>query len=157
MWVCAEPPTASRRNGTVVLWVLTGTHRCDDSPKQGGEPSERQLVQCVVAWVRALWMSCKGTQKRDIRRKEEKKKTRKTVVGSGDLNITSLSKHKPSICARALREFISSELPRHQHDFTSTSSPLNCVREDISQSLVTHTEPFTSNTNSKSSCAMPHT
>ena len=54
-----EPPTASRRNGTGVLWVLTGTHRCDDPPKQGGESSERQLVQCVVAWVRALWMSCK--------------------------------------------------------------------------------------------------
>ena len=40
-------------------------------------------------------------------------------------------------------------------DFTSTSIPLNCAREDISQSLVTHTEPLTSNTNSKSSCAAP--
>ena len=79
------------------------------------------------------------------------------VVGSSDLNITSVSKHTSSICARALREFISSELPRHQHDFTSTSIPVNCVREDISQSLVTHTEPFTSITNSKSSCAMPRT
>ena len=62
-----EPPTASRRNGTGVLWVLTGTHRCDDPPRQGGESSERQLVQCVVAWVRALWMSCEGTYRRDIR------------------------------------------------------------------------------------------
>ena len=64
--VVVEPPTASRRNGTGVLWVLTGTHLCDDPPRQG-ESSERQLVQCVVAWVRALWMSCKGTHWRDIR------------------------------------------------------------------------------------------
>ena len=49
--VVVEPPTASRRNGTGVLWVLTGTHRCDDPPRQDGEPSERQLVQCIVAWV----------------------------------------------------------------------------------------------------------
>ena len=48
--VVVEPPTASRRDGT---------HRCDDT-RQGGESSERQLLQCVVAWVRALWMSCKG-------------------------------------------------------------------------------------------------
>ena len=47
--VVVEPPTASRRDGTGVLWVLTGTHRCDDPPRQGGESSERQLVQCVVA------------------------------------------------------------------------------------------------------------
>ena len=27
--------------GTGVLWVLTGTHPCDDPPKQDGEPSVR--------------------------------------------------------------------------------------------------------------------
>ena len=59
--VVVEPPTASRRNGTGVLRVMTGTHRWDDPPRQGGESSERQLVQCVVAWVRALWISCEGT------------------------------------------------------------------------------------------------
>ena len=32
-----------------VLWVLTGTHPCDDPPRQDGEPPERQLVHCVVA------------------------------------------------------------------------------------------------------------
>ena len=65
--VVVDPPTASRRNGTGVLWVLTGTHRCDDPPRQDGEPSERQLVRCIVAWVRALLMSFEGTFRRDIR------------------------------------------------------------------------------------------
>ena len=41
------------------LSVSTGNHRCDDPPRQDGEPPERQLVQCVVACVHALalWMS----------------------------------------------------------------------------------------------------
>ena len=78
LWVCAEPPTASRRNGTGVLWVLTGTHRCDDPPRQDGKPSERQLVQCIVAWVRALLMSLEGTFRRDIRSKEKKDTERAT-------------------------------------------------------------------------------
>ena len=39
---------------TGVLWVLTRTHPCDDPPRQGGEPSERQLVQCVVACAVAV-------------------------------------------------------------------------------------------------------
>ena len=42
-WLVSEPPTASRNNGTGVLWVLTGTHRCDDPPRQGGGSPERQL------------------------------------------------------------------------------------------------------------------
>ena len=29
------------------LLVLTGTHRCDDPPRQGGGSPERQLVRCV--------------------------------------------------------------------------------------------------------------
>ena len=36
-----QPPTVV---GTGVLWVWTGTHPCDDLPKQDGEPSERQLL-----------------------------------------------------------------------------------------------------------------
>ena len=32
-----------------MLWVSTGTHPCDDSPRQDGEPSERQLLHCVFA------------------------------------------------------------------------------------------------------------
>ena len=75
--VVVEPPTASRRNGTGVLWVLTGTHRCDDPPTQDSEPSERQLVQCIVAWVRALLMSYEGTFRRDIRSKKKKKRKKK--------------------------------------------------------------------------------
>ena len=48
-----EPPTASRRNGTGVLWVLTKTHLCDDPPRQGGGSPERQLVPCVdcIEWL----------------------------------------------------------------------------------------------------------
>ena len=147
LWVCAEPPTASRRNGTGVLWVLTGTHWCDDPVSHSASSCSALLLGFVLCGcrVRALIGA--------IFDHTPPLSTR--VVGSGDLNITFLSKHTTSIFARALREFISSELPRHQHDFTSTLIPLNCVREDISQSLVTHTEPFTSNTNSKSSCAMP--
>ena len=45
-----QPPLS----GTRLLRVLTGTHRCDDPPKQGGGSPERQLVRCVVAWVCAL-------------------------------------------------------------------------------------------------------
>ena len=36
---------------TGVLWVLTRTHLCDDSPRQGGEPSQRQLVLWIVEWT----------------------------------------------------------------------------------------------------------
>ena len=46
-WLVSEPPTASRTNGTGVLWVLTGTHWCDDPPKRGGASPECQLVRCV--------------------------------------------------------------------------------------------------------------
>ena len=39
--------------GTGVLWVLIGTHKCDDAPKQDGEPSERQLLLAclLVRWL----------------------------------------------------------------------------------------------------------
>ena len=37
--------------GTGVLWVLTGTHPCDDPPRQDGEPSERQLGAMEVVVV----------------------------------------------------------------------------------------------------------
>ena len=40
-------PPSFREHG--VLWVSTGTHPYDDPPKQGGGPSERQLVPCAVA------------------------------------------------------------------------------------------------------------
>ena len=49
MCAVGEPPTASSLSGArVYLWVLTGTHPCDDSPRQGGEPSERptRVVDC---------------------------------------------------------------------------------------------------------------
>ena len=51
--VGAEPPTASRLNGTGVLWVLTRTLRCDDPPRQGGGSPESQLVPCVdcIVWL----------------------------------------------------------------------------------------------------------
>ena len=52
--VGAEPPTACRRNVTGVLWVLTGTHLCDDDPtRQGSGSPERQLVPCVdcIVWL----------------------------------------------------------------------------------------------------------
>ena len=35
--------------GTGELGVLTGTHLCDDPPKQDGEPSVRQLVLACSA------------------------------------------------------------------------------------------------------------
>ena len=49
-----EQPTAIPTEvGTGVLWVLTGTHPCDDPPRQDGEPSERQLVLAclLVRWL----------------------------------------------------------------------------------------------------------
>ena len=59
-----QPPLS----GTGVLWVLTGIHLCDDPSRQGGGSPERQLVRCVVAWVRALalWISSEGHCRRDI-------------------------------------------------------------------------------------------
>ena len=48
--LCCEPPTASSPFGsTGVLWVSTTTHPYDDPPRQGGEPSESELVPCAVA------------------------------------------------------------------------------------------------------------
>ena len=49
--------------GTGVLWVLTGTHPCDDAPRQVDEPSERQLV-LVCLLVRWLLLSSLGTPRR---------------------------------------------------------------------------------------------
>ena len=51
-----QPPTEV---GTGALWVLTGTHPCDDPPKQDGEPSERQLVLAclLVRWLLLLLLS----------------------------------------------------------------------------------------------------
>ena len=48
----SNPQPLQTEVGTGVLWVLTGTHPCDDPPRQdGGEPSERQLVlACVLVW-----------------------------------------------------------------------------------------------------------
>ena len=39
-----QPHSLSTEVGTSVLWVLTGTHPCDDPPRKDGELSERQLV-----------------------------------------------------------------------------------------------------------------
>ena len=49
------------------------------------------------------------------------------VVGFTRLEKQILSHRTHSICARALREFIFSELPQHHHTFTftSTTAPLN--------------------------------
>ena len=44
----SEPPTASPRKGTSVLWVLTGTHPCDATPRQVDVTPERQLL---LAWL----------------------------------------------------------------------------------------------------------
>ena len=52
-WSASEHPTGlSTEVGTGVLWVLTGTHPCDDPPRQDGEPSERKLVLAclLVRW-----------------------------------------------------------------------------------------------------------
>ena len=44
--------------GTGVLWVLTGTHPCDDPPRHDGDPSKRQLVLCVIARVCVVVLLC---------------------------------------------------------------------------------------------------
>ena len=49
-WATRSP---SPFGSTGVLWVLTETHPCDDSPRQGGEPSERQLVLWNYEWTGA--------------------------------------------------------------------------------------------------------
>ena len=70
--VGAEPLTASRRNGTGALRVLTGTHRCDDPPRQGGGSPERQLVQCVDCIV-LLLVHCEVVMVNQKREKKEGK------------------------------------------------------------------------------------
>ena len=49
-----EQPTASPPKwARGVLWALTGTHPCNDPPRQDGEPSERQLLLAclLVQWL----------------------------------------------------------------------------------------------------------
>ena len=61
--VVVEPPTASRRNGTGVLWVLTGTHRWDDPPRQDGEPPEcrlRVLLGAIFDHIPSAEHVCRG-------------------------------------------------------------------------------------------------
>ena len=43
---------------TCVMWVLTGTHLCDDPPRQDGESPKRQLVLCVVASACVVVLLC---------------------------------------------------------------------------------------------------
>ena len=86
LWVCAELPTASRRNDTGELGVLSGTHLCDDSPRQGGEPSERYGSCSVVKG--AIFDHTPSAEH--------------TCRGFRRLEYHFLSKHLPSICARAL-------------------------------------------------------
>ena len=54
-WATHSLPTEV---GTGVLWVLTGTHPCDDPPRQDGEPSERQLLLAclLVRWLLLSWL-----------------------------------------------------------------------------------------------------
>ena len=53
-----EQPTASPPKwARVYLWVLTGTHLCDDPPRQGGESLERRL--CSALLLRFVLCGCR--------------------------------------------------------------------------------------------------
>ena len=116
--------------------MLTGTHPCDDPPKQDGKPSEmrhrrRQFLHCAVASACArTWMSCERVVGVLFSNTPPRLSTR--VVQFKRLELQLLPHRTSSICARALREFIFSELPQHRQvfTFTSTSAPLNRAREE---------------------------
>ena len=110
--------------------MLTGTHPCDDPSKKDGKPSKRQSLHCAVASACARWMSCEKGVGVLFSNTPPRLSTR--VVEFKRLELQLLPHRTSSICARALREFIFSELPQHRQvfTFTSTSAPLNRAREE---------------------------
>ena len=104
-WLVSEPLTGSRNNGTGVLRGLTGTHLCDDPPRQGGASPERQPVCCVDCGCLCIARSSYSNRPNGG--------STHVVVGSGDLwhfetpRSTTLSYSHPRRCARRARELSS--------------------------------------------------
>ena len=91
-----------------------------------------QSASSCIARLRVLVLSgCRvRSRRRAILQHTPRLSTR--VVQFKRLELQLLPHRTSSICARALREFIFSELPQHRQvfTFTSTSAPLNRAREE---------------------------